>query len=415
MLNNQQLLERLQQLLNQKKSKKFYAEKLGITEEEVDSLLKELRKEDIRERTEIISYIGELEERVIKFEEDVIKGTGEIVFNSPEEIRSLDELIEKCKIDTSTWEITKYIQNYWGNNGQPHWQVKAWLSKKTEKQLFQDAFIEFLKEYQPSPQEISSPNYDASKPVGCLVINKQDSHLNKYDVDGNNNIEERFDNIVEKVEVIVNQALLSNYVDEIFYIIGSDEFNSEFTGTTTKGTPQQNILSYHESFQRICEHEVRMINILLQKAGNVNVIYVAGNHDEYVGWHMISWLDAYFKNESRVSFDCSPKYRKYVSFGNTAIMFNHGDAIKPVKLASIFPMEFRSNWSSHHNFYIFTGDKHHEVSHDFNGIKFYQIPAFSNAKSLWDEKNGYSCVKAEVNAFLIDFEDGMTNIFKQYL
>jgi hypothetical protein len=96
-------------------------------------------------------------------------------------------------------------------------------------------------------------------------------------------------------------------------------------------------------------------------------------------------------------------------------MFNHGDAIKPAKLASIFPIEYREEWSDHTNFYIFTGDKHHEVSLDFNGIKFYQIPAFSNAKSLWDEKNGYTCARGEVTAFLIDLNDGMTNIFKQYL
>ena len=97
------------------------------------------------------------------------------------------------------------------------------------------------------------------------------------------------------------------------------------------------------------------------------------------------------------------------------MMFNHGDAIKPSKLAAMFPIEYREDWSSHSNFYIFTGDKHHEVSHDFHGIKFYQISAFSNSKSLWDDKNGHTCSKGEVTAFLIDKEQGMTNIFKQYL
>jgi hypothetical protein len=201
----------------------------------------------------------------------------------------------------------------------------------------------------------------------------------------------------------------------VIYIIGSDEFNSEFNGTTTKGTPQQNIESYHKSFEEICNHEILMITLLLQYAQEVDVIYVAGNHDEYVGWHMINWLQAYFRDTDRLSFECSPKYRKYVSYGMSAMMFNHGDAIKPAKLASIFPIEYRNDWSDHDKYYIFTGDKHHELSQDFNGIKFYQIPAFSNAKSSWDEKNGYTCARGEVTAFLIDYDDGMTNIFKQYL
>ena len=416
MSENQPLLKQLEQLLRLKRSRKFYAERLGITESEVANLMEELRNgEGKNAEAESANYISELEDVIVRFSEDVSKGTGEVVFNSKEEIKSLDELIEKCKIDTSKWEITKYVQNYWGNADTPHYQVKAWLGKKKGNEIFQDAFVSFLNEYQPSSIEIASPTYDNQKGDGCLIINKQDSHLNKLDIHGDNDIEKRFDNIMNKVEVILNQAELSNNLDEIKYIIGSDEFNSEFTGTTTKGTPQQNILSYHDSFERICDHEVKMISLLLQKAHLVEVIYVAGNHDEFVGWHMIKWLKTYFRNETRVLFDDSPKYRKYVSFGNSALMFNHGDALKPAKLASIFPMEFKEDWSHHDNFYIFTGDKHHEVSLDFNGIKFYQIPAFSNSKSLWDDKNGYVCSKAEVTAFLIDYDNGMTNIFKQYL
>ncbi len=94
-------------------------------------------------------------------------------------------------------------------------------------------------------------------------------------------------------------------------------------------------------------------------------------------------------------------------------MFNHGDAIKPEKLASIFPMEFKNKWSLCDNFYIFTGDKHHELSKDFMGIKFYQLPALSRAKSSWDDKQGHTCSKAELTAFVIDQSDGMTDIIKQ--
>lgn len=416
MSENQHLLDRLEQLLRLKRSRKFYAERLGISELEVSDLMQELRNsEGKREEAETASYISELEDTVIRFAEDVSKGTGEVVFNSKEEIKSLDELIEKCKIDTSKWEITKYVQNYWGNSGQPHYQVKAWLGRKKGSEIFQDAFISFLENYQPSSPEIATPSYEREKGDGCLIINKQDSHLNKLDVYGRNNINERFNDIITKIDIILNQAEMSNNLNEIKYIIGSDEFNSEFTNTTTKGTPQQNILSYHESFERICNHEIEVITLLLQKSHLVEVIFVAGNHDEFVGWHMIKWLQTYFKNEPRVLFDNSPRYRKYVSFGNSALMFNHGDALKPAKLAAIFPIEYKEDWSSHDNFYIFTGDKHHEVSLDFNGIKFYQIPAFSNAKSLWDEKHGYVCAKGEVTAFLIDYENGMTNIFKQYL
>ena len=414
MSENQSLLEQLQSLLSWKKSKKFYAEKLGVAETEIDELLKELRSRD-RDDAESGTYIAELEDVVVKFMEDVTKGTGEITANFSEEIKSLDELIEKCKIDTEKWEITKYVQNYWGNGENPHWQVKAWLGKKTTEQVFQDSFVDFLESYVPVSQDVVNPEFTVGKQLAMLVINKQDSHLNKYDIDGNNNISHRLAEIMHRVATIIAQAKLSNNLENITYIIGSDEFNSEYSGATTKGTPQTNTHTYHDSFKFICDHEVMMITMLLQQAENVNVVYVAGNHDEFVGWHMITWLQSFFRNTERVTFDCSPKYRKYISYGASAMMFNHGDAIKPAKLAALFPIEFREGWSFHENFYIFTGDKHHEVSHDFNGIKFYQIPAFSNAKSLWDDKNGHTMSKAEVTGFLIEQNSGMTNIFKQYL
>ena len=416
MPENQSLLQQLEEILHWKKSKKFYADKLGITELEVDELLNELRnQEKSEEDAEVGNYIAELENVIIKFTEDISKGTGEVVANFSEEVKSLDELIEKCHIDTDKWEITKYVQNFWGNGTNPHWQVKAWLGKKSTEQVFQDSFVDFLASYQPVSQEVMSPKFFPERPNGMLIINKQDSHLNKWDVDGDNDVTSRMAKIMYKVDVIATQAQLSNNLEEITYIIGSDEFNSEYTNATTKGTPQQNTHTYHTSFEYICNHEVLMITMLLQHAKHVNVVYVAGNHDEFVGWHMVNWLQTYFRNTDRLTIDDSPKYRKYVSYGNSALMFNHGDAIKPAKLAALFPIEYRDQWSFHHNFYIFTGDKHHEVSHDFNGIKFYQIPAFSNAKSLWDDKNGHTMSKAEVTAFLIDQAEGMTNIFKQYL
>lgn len=416
MSNNQSLLDQLQSLLSWKKSKKFYAEKLGVTENDIEELLKELRtREKAEEDAEVGNYIAELEDVVIRFVEDIAKGTGEVVANLSEEVKSLDDLIEKCNIDTDKWEITKYVQNAWGKPGDQRWQVKAWLGKKTAEQVFQDSFVEFLESYEPVSQDVMSPTWVANKHNAMLVINKQDSHLNKYDIDGDNNIGHRLGEIMFKVETIVNQAKLSNNLEHITYIIGSDEFNSEYSGATTKGTPQTNTHTYHDSFKFICDHEVLMITMLLQYAENVNVVYVAGNHDEFVGWHMVTWLESYFRNIPRLTFDCSPKYRKYISYGQSAMMFNHGDTIKPAKLAALFPVEYKNSWSFHENFYIFTGDKHHEVSQDFNGIKFYQIPAFSKAKSLWDDKMGHVMSKAEVTGFLIEQGSGMTNIFKQYL
>jgi len=414
MFNNQDLIDKLRKMLAWKKSKKYYASELGISEDAIEALMRIIRLEGTTQREQdlIEEQVNHIEETIIKFEEDLKSGKAESIFRSPQEIRSLQELIEKGKIDISVWNIDKYVQNFWGNIKDPHWQVKAYLSKKTKQEHFQKNFIEFLSNYKEKAAKVEV--VESEGPSAMLVINKQDEHLNKFDILGNNDIKERFMKSMQKTKVILSQAAISNTLDKVVYIIGSDQFNSEWTNLTTKGTPQQNIMGYHEAFTKICNYEVQMIQLLRSYCPNVSVIYVPGNHDEYVGWHLVNWLKCFF-NGLGVEFDDTSSYRKYITFGKSAVMFNHGDAIKPAKLASIFPVEYKQNWSSCSNYYIFTGDKHHEVSIDFNGIMFYQLTALSTAKSLWDDKQGHVGSRNEITGFVIDAEKGITSILKQPL
>lgn len=410
MIENQNLVEQLKQLLPKKQSKKFYAQILNVSEETINNLLQDIRKNKVTE------FFDEFKKEGIKFLEDVSKGTGEIIFDTSNQIKSLDELIEKCDIDINKWEITKYIQNYWGNESNPRWQVKAWLSLKKEEGLFQENFLDFLKTYKSDYKKIEKEEtlIDYTKKVS-LILPKQDSHLNKFDIKGDNDIQKRFITIEKSVLDMVKKASGGRVIEEIVYIVGSDQFNSEWTSQTTKGTPQQNILSYQESFKLICNHEITIIKNLISYAENVKIIYIPGNHDEYVGWHLINFLESYFANEEDIEFDSLVDNTKYHKYGNSAIMLNHGDAIKPKDLAHKFPIGFKKEWSSCDNYYIFTGDKHHELSLDIHGIKFYQIPQLSKAKSKWDDKQGYTDSKAEATAFVITKDNGMSDIYKDIL
>lgn len=409
-----QLLERLRKMQSWKKSRRYYAEELGVTEQEVNELMKMLREEPIQESVTSTTYPVDY---AYKFTENVEKQEAEVSVNVPDEIKSLEDLIEKCKIDTSKWEVQKYIQNYWGNSETPHWQVKAWLIAKTKTAKFHEYFKSFLKTYQSPIGKIVrvDPELSGQLPDSCLIINKQDAHFNKYDIGGRNDIVERFTTVEEKIAKVVSKASRSADLEKIVYIVGSDQFNSEWTGCTTRGTPQQNLTNFYDSFELICDHETRVINFLLENTDNLHILYVSGNHDEYVGWHMIKWLQAYYRNQDNLTIDTSHFYRKYVQYGSTALMFNHGDAMKPQALAQLFPIEFREGWSDCENFYIFTGDKHREMNADFNGIKFYGIPALSTSKGTWDHKQGYTGSRAELTAFVINYTDGMDAIYKELI
>ena len=102
MSENHSLLEQLEKLLSWKRSKKFYAEKLGITEYEVEGLLKELKSKDeeIVQNSEVISGT-----KKVNKEKGTIESTLILDFEPKDDL----ELAKLHKID-----LTKYIiTNYW--------------------------------------------------------------------------------------------------------------------------------------------------------------------------------------------------------------------------------------------------------------------------------------------------------------
>lgn len=399
--SRQVLLAELQSLLRWKKSNAFYAEKLGITEKEIEELRKELNSDDVQHVD-----LEETDETSKKITRDRID-----VSAYWDHEPSPKEIMDKHNIDSNKWKLDQF----WSSGKPKGTLISARFSPvdSSDLEFITKEFTEFLKDYQPA--EVVENNAPNLKQEGCLILNKQDAHLDKLDIYGNNDIQTRFKTIEDATVKILNQASLYHKLDKCIYILGSDQFNSEWTHMTTKGTPQQNCVSYHEGFELICNHEVSIITALLRKVDNLEVVFIPGNHDEYVGWHLVNWLATYFKNNPNTSFDKSPLNRKYIRYSNSALMFNHGDALKPRDLAHKFPIEFKNEWSNCDFYTIFTGDKHHEVSMDFHGIKFYQIPSLSNAKSKWDDKNGHTCSKAEMTAFLISKHNGMSNIYKEVL
>lgn len=399
------MLEELKGLLQKKQSNSWYAYKLGITEEEVKKLKKQIKKEVNKE---IIEKVAE-EVRKVNNESGTLESSIETTYEPKNDV----ELAELHHID-----LTKYkISTYWSklkSNGKFTSSVLASLKKEDSEDKFQENFENFLQNYKPGP--IITYRYKTnSKPKVSLIIPKQDAHFNKFDIGGKNNIQERFDNIKAATVNALYKASSTACIEEVIYIVGSDQFNSEWTSTTTKFTPQQNILSYQDAFTAICNHEVEVINAMLFESESVKVVFVPGNHDEFVGWHLINWLESYYRDNKRVEFDSLTTNTKYHKYGKTAIMLNHGDDIKPKDLAHMFPIAFKDQWSSCDTYYIFCGDKHTELSADFCGIKFYRVPQLSSAKSKWDDKKGFIHSKAEMTSFVISKENGMTDIYKEVL
>lgn len=393
MSKNISKLEQLQQLLSFKKSKAFYATRLGISIEDVEALLVELKATPLSKEA--------------TFKHNIEKGSFEFT-GYYQTAPTPEQIIKDHKIDLTQWKLS----SFWSKQKGSGYYVSAFFRAipKQEKAII--SFTETLKDFK-TPH---IPFYKKEKPTNttnsCLIFNMQDAHWNKYDNEGKNDMNKRFAIVYDKMHKIVDKASLGTNLEKIIYVLGSDQFNSEHTGLTTKGTPQSNLYTFEDSFEKIAQHEIAVILFLLEKARYVDVLYIPGNHDQFVGWHLVQFLSAYFRNQTNVSFDKEQKATKYKRYQNTALQFNHGDVLKAEKLAQLFPMDFKEEWSKCDHFVSMVGDKHHEVAKDLNGIKFYQLPALSTSKSTWDDKQGFSC-KGEMMAFLITGKDGITDIYHE--
>src|SRR6185369_47753 len=133
MTENQGLLSELQQLLTQKRSKSYYASKLGITKSEVDELLKELRKKEV-----------EVEESTKKVNED--KGTLESSIEIDFEPKSVEDLYKLHKVNKEIYKISSYWSKL-KSNGKFTSSIFATLKKPQD--YTPEDFAKFLSKWEP--------------------------------------------------------------------------------------------------------------------------------------------------------------------------------------------------------------------------------------------------------------------------
>jgi len=399
MQNRNQLVNELKSLLSRKQSKEYYAKRLNTTVAEITDMLNEIHNKNTN-----IDNQETFNTKRLNIEK------GEIEINGYwKKEPTTEEIVKSHNIDSKEYTLSQY----WSKQKSKGFQVSACFKaiKKDTAEYIQESFTEFLRTYKPTIKDNTylRKSYSRENLNACLIINAQDAHWNKYDVRGNNNIEDRFKDAQNKIEYFVRKTIGTINLERIVYIIGSDAFNSEHTGFTTHGTPQTNTTDYHKSFEAICNHELTIIDFLASTASNVDILYVPGNHDQYVGWNLVKWLQAYYRNQPNISITTDPKFTKYIKYSNTALAFSHGYKQKPEVLATNFPMEFKE-FSLCDNHYIFAGDLHTELSKTIGGITYYRLAQTSKAISNWDDENGYTLSKGKMTAFLITENEGLTDI-----
>jgi len=378
MSENQSLLHRLEELLSQKKSKKFYAEKLGISEFEVNELMKELREKD---NEDVIKTIAG--ERKVNVEKGTIESTIVTDFEPKDDI----ELAKLHKINLDKYVIT----NYWSKllpNGK--FTSSVFSKRKEAKDYSPEDFARFLENYKPNNISITKVDRSVDKDFVDVEISISDYHLAKRTVDGDNDITTRVLRYVSVAQSLIEKVTSNYNVNNIILPISNDYFHTDnYQHQTTNGTPQDTIMDYADEYELGFAILVDTINMLRQRCNNVTVVLVQGNHDRTKSFYLAHALDVFFKDALDVEFMREHSVVKGVTLGNTFIGWHHGNC----KIEDL-PLLFATHPKYSHQFgdavyrEVHTGDKHHYMAKEIKGVRIQQMPSLSGT-DRWHLDNNY--------------------------
>jgi hypothetical protein len=376
MLTNEEQLEQLNEMLSWKRSRKFYSEKLGITEAEVTVLLKELKERDSD------SPSSKEQTSRVNVEKGTLESTIELDFKP----KTHQQLAKLHKIDLKIYKIS----NYWTKlkaNGNFTSSVFATLKKQDD--YTSEDFANLLKSYKSDYKPIQPPER-TDKEIGSLELSIADYHLAKKHIDGNNSITQRaleFFNIAQK---LVHKARAVYDLETIIFPISNDFFHTDnYHGTTTNFTPQDIIAEYDKEYEIGFATLVDTIKMLKANCLNVKVILVQGNHDRTKSFYLAHALEIFFREDKNISFQREHSVIKAVTIGNTFIGFHHGNCkIDDLPLLFATHPVYGKMFGDSKYHEVHTGDKHHYMAKEIKGVRIQQMPSLSGT-DRWHADNNY--------------------------
>ena len=300
----------------------------------------------------------------IKFEVEGGTGVAEWRTSSYEKdhIKTLDQLLDKCKVDKKTWNVRSYVVNKWDTTMRfgdvprtiENYQVKANLEKNytnIRNEITSEVFQKMISEYKPPKFEYTLKEFKQDEENNLLEISIFDLHLGKLAWGGetgeNYDTKIASERFLYSIKKLLKRASGFSY-SRILFPIGSDFFNSDtILNTTTAGTPQDEDLRWQKTFTTGVRLIVDGIELLKQTGVPVDILVIPGNHDFERSFYLGEFLNAWYRDDNMVTIDNGASPRKYYKFGDVLLGFTHGSEEKESSLPMIMANDFASKkyWS----------------------------------------------------------------------
>ena len=346
-----------------------------------------------------------------------------LVATVDEPIKTLEDLIRVCKIDTQEWEIISWKANKWEMGAKdeatqrivvrPLFQVTATMKRKVNLILARREIEAMIAEAKRriGPQRTVKRIVPAGDHM--LEISIPDLHIGKLawseETYGAN-----YDHKIavglyrDALEALIARTAAFRF-SRIVLPVGNDFFHSDTkAGTTTGGTPLDTDSRFQKTYVAGRKLMVEAIDRLRQIAP-VTLVMVPGNHDSLSTFCLGDSLECWYHRTPDVQVLNLPTPRKYIEFGKCMLMFTHGDKGKkdnyPLLMATEQPEMFgRTKFRECH-----TGHLHQLQVKELMGVRTRVSPALC-APDAWHSEHHFVGNQRAAEAFVWHPEEGLVSL-----
>lgn len=312
-----------------------------------------------------------------------------------EQVRTLEQLIRVCEIDTQEWEVERYLCNKWENVAKDSlvvqlFQVKVWLKRKVNivaarseiRDLIEDA--KKLIPARPWPKRKSGGRH-------VLELAVPDLHLGKLAWSPETGYANYDAKIAEKVfndaiEALVARTAHLGDFERVLLPIGNDLLHVDNPNNTTTAGTQVDVDSRFKKTFVACRRMMIRTIIRLREIAPVDVYVVPGNHDSMATWHLGDSLECFFHETDDIFINNEPTFRKYFHYGSNLIMLTHGNEGKRADYPLVMAVEQPELFGSTKYREVHTGHYHKTHLEEYHGVRVRIIPALCPPDAFHAEK-----------------------------
>lgn len=282
----------------------------------------------------------------------------------------------------------------------------TWYKQKAEDVITAEIVKAMVEGIQVTPVKARKPKKGTSGEV-LPILTIADAHLGMLTARGESGIEWGLD-----LGLQLNRDAIDYLVEAMPEVEKAVFVNlGDFThadGLRAETPRSKNMLDVSHRFidvSRAAGELLRYaIDRLMEKANEVQVFNIRGNHDDITAWHLNEKLMALYVNEPRVLLDHNDAYTQALQWEENLICMTHGEAVKYQTFYNTITTEFDKQFGDCKYCYALQGHTHHPVS-DNIGKVFFETHSTLAVKDAYHVLKQYQSLR-RMNLVMLDAKGG---------